>query len=179
HSMGQYRSALDILLGLYGTRVRDGRVPSPAQICVDLARNYTRLGQFRQAIAYLEKAMAMEKDQLISVWMIHILIGYADLHSFMGRYDESLRYCEQVLKARDQIHETRLLTRLYLILAENHYLLESKEIAARFCQDALRITDTKGDVELLDFNLQSLGRFYKYKGRFDKALRQFQLCASL
>jgi serine/threonine protein kinase/tetratricopeptide (TPR) repeat protein len=179
YKMGEYRQALDLLILLSTTRARDGKIPSPTQVLVDMAKSHTRLGEFRQANLNLEKAMALEKEQLISVWMVHILVGYADLYFSMGRHEESLHYCEQVLKSRDQIHDVRLLTRLYLILAENNFLVEKKEIAARYCQDWLRVTDTKGDVELIDFSLHCMGRFYKYKGRFDKALKQFQLCSSL
>ena len=179
YRIGEYRDALDLLLLLSTTRSRDGKVPSPTQVWVDMGKCHTRLGEFRQANACLEKAMAMEKAQLISVWMVHILLGYADLYFSMGRHEESVRYCDQVLKSRGQIHDARLLTRLYLILAENNYLMEKKEIAARHCQDCLRVTDTKGDVELIDFSFHCMGKFYKYKGRFDKALKQFQLCAGL
>jgi tetratricopeptide (TPR) repeat protein len=179
YGLGEYRKALEILEPMEATRRADGNVPAPAQLLVDLAAAHTRLGGFRQAAACLDKAFAIESAQVISGWMVHVLLGYADLHNVLGRFEDSLRSCERVLKMRSEIHDVKLLSRLNTLLIENHLALENREAAARHCDEAVKLTDSRSDVDLLETNLWFLGLLYKSKQRLSRAHHQLDLVGKL
>jgi tetratricopeptide (TPR) repeat protein len=84
YALGDYRKALEILQPMESTRRADGNVPAPAQLLVELAAAHTRLGSFREASSLLDKAFAIESAQVISGWMVHVLLGGVELHHAAG-----------------------------------------------------------------------------------------------
>jgi tetratricopeptide (TPR) repeat protein/tRNA A-37 threonylcarbamoyl transferase component Bud32 len=177
--MGQHQEAINALIPLLETRRPDGNVPAPAQLLVELAHNLIRTGEFKRAGEYLDKAFSLETGQAISAWMVHVILGYAELHHALGCHEESLRSCQRVYKLKNEIHDARLLGRLYALLVENHFHLGDTEAALNHSIEAIQLTDTRSDLELVESNLFFLGLKLKYEGKLSWALREFELCARL
>src|SRR5262249_38169915 len=92
-----------------------------------------------------------------------------------GKLVESLRCCTRSLERKGEIKDPALLGQLYMLTAENHFLLSDKESAATYSQLALRALDAQRDPRLLALNLFCRGKYYTYEQQFTRALKQFQL----
>ena len=178
NSMGRYGEALETLVGLDAPTV-EGGIPARSQLLVEIAASAIRVGRIREAAKCLDRAYAVESAQVISGWMVHVLLGFADLHFSLGKHEECLRSCEKVLKHRSEVHDTKLLCRLYALLAESSFALEKKEEALQYCREALVLVDSRSDTELFDSSLYFFALSAKYKGKLTVALKSFELCAKL
>ncbi len=184
--MGEYRNAAEILRKLVtgNSLIRAGQQPSAelppaerASTCVELGKALCYLGGLREAVAWLNEALGLLKGIGSADELGSLLLRYTEFFLLKGNYDESLRYCERVLSWEQGIQKVELKTQLYQLLAENHFRLDNKEIAVKYCQKGLELLESKRDVGHLALTLLYLGKFYKYKGRFQKAIKQFQICS--
>ncbi len=144
-------------------------------ILVELGDALSRLGKFREAMGCFNEALKHLKGKGSTPDLAALLMSYAELLHRKGNFFESLRYCERVMGW--DLPGTDLPARLYHLLAENHFRLDNKEIAIRWCQKGLECLETKHEAGQMALTLLHLGKFYKYKGKFLKALKQFQVCA--
>lgn len=177
--LGEYHRALESLRGIEAGE--SGQPPGvhPTRWLIEMALNLGRLGEFEEASRLLAEAATREKKQLLPVWMVHVLAGYADLFLLLGRHADSLKYCNEVQESLDQIHDKGFLVRLFLMLAENHFHLGRRDQSIRFCLDALKLVDSATDTEHLDTIFFIMGCFYRYSGKYSKAAGQFRMCASI
>jgi len=178
NSLGRHGEAFETLLGLDAPGV-EGGIPARSQLLAELAMSAVRVGRIRDAAKCLDRAYAVESAQVISGWMVNVLLGFADLHFSLGRHEECLRSCEKILKVRSEVHDTKLLCRLYAFLAESSFALNRKEDALQYCREALLVADSRTDLELFEASLFFLGLSARYKGKLTAALKCFELCANL
>jgi tetratricopeptide (TPR) repeat protein len=154
----------------------DGRWETSAYLEAGRAR--ARLGRFDEASALLEKALVLAKRQQGQA-QVPVLLARAELSFLKGAHVESLRDLGSLLEARGEIKDVMLLSQLYLLLGENHALLNDKERAATYCQLAIRLIDAQHDTSLLAWSLYCRGKLYLFKHQLLRAAKQFHLCLLL
>ncbi len=184
--MGEYRAAVEILRVQAGSIAEGAPEPpgklSPSEealIRVDLGNALCRLGIFREASNTYHEAFRMIKKGGNAPDLAAVLLGFGDLFYRKGNFAESLRYCERVLGWEKSLKGTSLETRLYLLLADNHFRLDNKEIAVRYCQKGLELLGSERNIDHMALVLFYLGKFYTYKGKFQNALHHLTQCALL
>ena len=141
---------------------------------VRLAEALSRLGEFRDGVACLNEAFRLTKGLSDNQAHFALLLGFADLFQRRGKFGDSIRYCERAREWEASIADLDLRVRRQLLLAENYYRLDQKELAARHCQQGLELLGSSARFENLGGTLFNLGRFHLYRGRFPKARRAFQ-----
>jgi serine/threonine protein kinase/tetratricopeptide (TPR) repeat protein len=178
--LGEFSRALELLVPIADARLKSGQRPSPTPLLVDVAICYTRLGDFTKARNYLKEGIAVERQQVLPVWMFHLLLASAELSASLGGHEESISFCERILKSRDQIHDRKLLLQVYCRLVESHRALDCVEKAMLCCQEALKLSDAQvADKKFLDSFFFIMGSFYACRDKFSKALNQYQLSLSV
>jgi serine/threonine protein kinase/tetratricopeptide (TPR) repeat protein len=183
--IGEYEAARQIFQALSAGKPEGGEAgpveslagAEKGAILVELGDALCRLGKFRESMGCLNEALQLLKGKGSTPELATLLLSYADLLHFKGNFFESLRYCERMMSW--DLQDPELQARLYHLLAENHYRLDNKEIAIRWCQKGLECLESKHDAGQMALTLLHLGKFYKYKGKFQKALKQLQVCATV
>ncbi len=182
--MGEYRAAVEILRLQVGENGGGTAQPSEklsageqALIRVELGNALCRLGMFREASNTYHEGFRLLKKGGNAPELAAVLLGFGDLFYRKGNFAESLRYCERVLGWEKNLKGTSLETRLYLLLADNHFRLDNKEIAVRYCQKGLELLGSERNIDHMALILFYLGKFYTYKGKFQNALQHLQQCA--
>jgi tetratricopeptide (TPR) repeat protein len=173
--VGDYRGVLDSIGTLPGVeRIRgDGRWEMSAYL--EAGRAQARLGRFDEASLHLDTALALAKRQPGAQAQVPALLARAELGFLKGALVESLRDLGVLLGMRGEIKDVMLLSQLYMLLAENHALLNDKERAASYCQLAIRLIDAQHDTSLLAWSLHCRGKLYSFKNQLLEASRQFHL----
>jgi hypothetical protein len=173
--MGDYRSALELLEPLCKPGEAQKQAGARASACLDAARAQARLGHFESGEKLLKEALQVEERQRPSASTGAISLAHAELCFYQGKLVESLRHCTRALERQGEIKDPALLGQLYMLTAENHFLLSDRESAASYSQLALRVLDSQHDPQLLASNLFCRGKYYTYQQQFTKAVKQLQL----
>ncbi|HVR74062.1 MAG TPA: AAA family ATPase, partial [Planctomycetota bacterium] len=173
--VGDYKGVLESLGSLPPLEEVQGDGKWEAGAYLEAARAGCRLGRFDQSALLLETASSLVKRQGAGGSQAPVLLAFAELHFYKGELVESLRYCHRLSVMEREVKDATLLSEMYMLLAENHALLNAKDKAAGYCQLALRLIEGQHDTRLLAWSLFCRGKLYLYKHQFSSALKQFQL----
>jgi len=178
--VGEYRSVIETLEPVCRLE-GDGEAAeiTPRVSNVQMAQALAFLGRFEDAASHLRHLVSGAHVQKQPEIMARAFLACAELHASKGNAVESLRCCDRVLGIEGEPRSRATLGRLHMLLAENHYRLDNPTMAAKYCQDALRVTDGEDGVAAPDANLYCLGKYYKYKGKLEKAVQQLELCCQI
>ena len=118
---GEYKNALKYNLQALDLREKTGHRSSTCASLLNIGGNYTLLGDYEQAHAYLQKGLEMAKDQNI------ISLGYAyeklsSLFKLEGNYEKALDYTVLGEIYIDSIRNNR--TNEEILFFKNQYQLE-------------------------------------------------------
>ncbi|MCZ6791976.1 MAG: protein kinase [Planctomycetota bacterium] len=177
--VGSYERVIDTLEPLRSAADLDGGVPARSRLCLQLARAHGRLGHFGMAAELAQEVLRWQADGSTPDVLAELLLTSAELHAVKGNPVESLRCCQRVQSRAEQVSDPRLLSWLYLLLAEGHFRLDNQAKATSYCQEALKMIDSPRDGLSPDLNLFCLGKLYKYNGKLLKAVKQFELVAQV
>ncbi|MBN1441309.1 MAG: protein kinase, partial [Planctomycetes bacterium] len=145
-----------------------------------MARVHGKLGRFERAAIYANQMVEIQEsgaggDRELA----DLLLTCAELHESKGNLVESLRCCDRFLDIGGESSESELQSQLHMVAAKNHYRLENVDRAIDHCQKALRILDGLRNNDRPDHSLYCLAQYYKLKGKYKNALRQFELAAEV
>lgn len=144
-----------------------------------LARAHGRLGRFDTAAQLTQEILRWQEENRTDEVMDDLLLACGDLHFCKGNIVESLRCADQLRTRLEGSASSDRSSRLYMLLAESHFRLDNQVVASNYCQEALRLVDSRRDTQFPDVNLFCLARFYKCKGKLLKAVKQFELASQL
>ena len=175
--VGEYRTVIPLLKPLWEDASLSTR--ERAELYLEAARVYARLGEFDEAKRRLEASAAALGDGSTQGLGERHAFAAAELSFYQGRFVASLRHCAKLIKSRERIGDKTLLCRIYMLQAESYWLLDDKASAASSCQLAIRLLDGQRDSSLLAWSLFCRGKAYLYKHQLPGALKQFRLCLLL
>jgi tetratricopeptide (TPR) repeat protein/SAM-dependent methyltransferase len=134
---------------------------------------YYALGQFEEAITYLERAEKISADLSDRVnqamWMNHL----GNNHRFLGHYDQALEMGENALTIARQANELWLEADCLNNLANLYHRLGQYEPAMSYHTQALELR-RNSDKQAECSSLGNIGRMYRDKGNYLKALEYFE-----
>jgi tetratricopeptide (TPR) repeat protein len=169
------------LLGSVSEAVDAGKADlSTFDLNVDLARCYGRLGLFGMAESWLDKADSQRlflQDSTRLRRESQRLFCRAELASFQGDLQRTIVLTREILERADEIEDRALLCRVQLLAADSRFALDDCASALFHCQEGLRVVDSQSAPELVDLALFCLAKYFKFSGKLDRALNQFNLCA--
>ncbi|MBI4604490.1 MAG: protein kinase [Planctomycetes bacterium] len=177
--VGDHAGALDLLEPMIEPRGAAACAGDAWPVYLEAARAHIRLGQFAQAALLLNRSVRRGKRKESLAQLAPIMFVLAELHHFKGNHVESLRCAGRLVKSKDGIADGSLLSQLYMLLAECHACLNNAEGAADFCQQALRIIESRHDALHLAWSLFCRGKHYSFRHQPAKAVRQLQLALIL
>lgn len=182
--LGDYRGAEQLLDNIDESELQAASPQARFLILLQAARVQTRLGRLERAEVLVARAMdcvpSGEDSKEADGNRFALLFTYAELLQHKGEIDESLRGANRLLDVVEQAPGPVLQCDLYLLLADNHAAIHSREAAASYCKRALDVLAAREDnPHLLALRFFFRGRYLKHKYRFQKAVGQFQLCRIL
>jgi len=177
--MGDYRGVLQFRDALGSSHEEEPLSTEETHMYIEAARAHARLGQFQKSVELLNRVARLHVDRGPTGHLASMMLALSELHFYKGNFVESLRWCTRVLDSQEKIKDPWLLSQIYMLLAENHALLNNSDSAVGYCQLALRLIETQHDTRHLAWSLFCRGKYYTYEHQFSKALKQFQLCLLL
>ena len=177
--VGNTRKAVQILDRLMEEMDRGQASPPKIgrpNVLIQLAEYECRIGQLKKSSRCLRDAFDVYKRDPASPGLARILACYARLFFLQGNFLESRRYCERIEGSVDKLPDDLARASLFLLQAENCFQMDNVERAAKYCRKSLAVLDESREVGAVALTLFSLGKFYAYKGKFERAIKQFQLC---
>lgn len=135
--------------------------PGSARANNNFARYYLRLGEYRKAMPYLQKALELEPGRLGA----HRDLG--DVYFRLGSYDEAIRHYKQYLQEKpgDPF--------VHFNMGEIYRILGQKKAAILYFHEVLNISPEHAEAH------NKLGILYSADGKYEIAARHFRKVVTL
>jgi CHAT domain-containing protein/Tfp pilus assembly protein PilF len=139
-----------------------------------IAEDYTELGDFQQALEFLNRARLIYQESGFEEGEIDNIIWISRIYDNAGNYQQAINYFNQGLKIAQQINNQTKQASILTEIGDIYFNLEDEEKAFEFYNQALNI------YKILDNNrqqtdiLEKIGQVYQQSGELEKALTFFQ-----
>ncbi|GAB4526157.1 MAG: hypothetical protein OHK0046_42740 [Anaerolineae bacterium] len=156
-------------------RAVDGepRMEQRLKLLLVIASDYTNFGDFPQARAYYDQALALAEAHNEPAARADALRGIGTVLAYQGERDEAQTYFEQALTLWQSLEDTSGLTTVHSNLGLLAYFRGDLEKAAYHTSESIRYAELNNDQSLRARNLQTLGLITTARGNRDDAQKYY------
>ena len=173
------RGYSQLLVDLYGKLYRLWH-PAAAQheaytdVCIGLGNASQALGQYQQAIDYLQQALAIKREIGDRNGEANALIGLGLAYYSLGQYQQAIDYLQQALAITQEIGDRHGEANALINLGQVYRALGQYQQAIDYLQQALAIKREIGDRNGEAYSLLGLGATYFALGQYHQAIDYLQ-----
>ncbi|MGB3405629.1 MAG: tetratricopeptide repeat protein [Microcoleaceae cyanobacterium] len=139
-----------------------------------IGEDYTELGDFEQALEYLNRARKIYQETGFNEGEIDNISWIARIYNNGGNYQQAISYLNQGLKVAQQINNQTKEASILTEIADIYSELEDEENAFKFYNQALSLYKQLNNYRQQTELLEKIGQFYQQSGELEKALTFFQ-----
>ncbi|MGB3532724.1 MAG: tetratricopeptide repeat protein [Microcoleaceae cyanobacterium] len=139
-----------------------------------IGEDYTELGDFEQALEFLNKARKIYQDSGFYEGEIDNIIWMTRIYERSGNYQQAIDYLIQGLKISQQINNQTLEASILTEIGDIYSDLEDREKAFEFYNQALSIYKPLNNYRQQADILEKIGQLYQQSEELEKALTFFQ-----
>ena len=165
-SYDEARTLIDSILQLSESRAMGlDNVP----LWLDLVQIETVTGDFAAAEEWADKArQGIDSTELPRENRLRAKYAYsvARMRHAVGEHAESIKLCKQAERAFGEFESGGLRGQVFLLMAENHFVMGDRKAAIKNVMKALRGFDGAKDYESKGAALYAAAKLYKYRDRF-------------
>ncbi|MCB9054477.1 MAG: tetratricopeptide repeat protein [Chitinophagales bacterium] len=137
---------------------------------------YLKLKRFDEAIQYFDKSLAVNQSINDTRGHSNVLLHLAELYYEKGDEQNAIEYAGQSLELRKSIGDIRGVAEILLFLGEVETRIsgnDNEKTLANF-YEGLKIAEEINAIDLISRIRKQLYQYYKDKGDFQEALKQFE-----